>query len=155
MVLQHRRRKQPVQGRAGPAGAELLHRPRRPRRFLNGTAEPSVGWLKASDPNFGNPQNRYKLDPQKGKALLEAAGYTAKAPLALKAMISTSGSGQMQPLPMNEFLQESLKQNCNVDVSFNVVEWQVLLNAARRRRTRRNCRAPTPSTSARPPPTPR
>ncbi|RVU18047.1 ABC transporter substrate-binding protein [Methylobacterium oryzihabitans] len=99
--------------------------------FLNGTAEPSVGWLKASDPNFGNPQNRYKLDPQKGKALLEAAGYTAKAPLALKAMISTSGSGQMQPLPMNEFLQESLKQNCNVDVSFNVVEWQVLLNAAR------------------------
>ncbi|WP_298964560.1 ABC transporter substrate-binding protein [uncultured Methylobacterium sp.] len=99
--------------------------------FLNGTAEPSVGWLKASDPNFGNPQNRYRLDPAKGKALLEAAGYTAKAPLALKAMISTSGSGQMQPLPMNEFLQESLKQNCNVDVSFNVVEWQVLLTAAR------------------------
>jgi hypothetical protein len=30
---------------------------------------------------------------------------------------------------MNEFLQESLKQNCNVDVSFNVVEWQVLLSA--------------------------
>ncbi len=46
-------------------------------------------------------------------------------------MISTSGSGQMQPLPMNEFLQETLKQTCNVDVTFNVVEWQVLLNAGR------------------------
>ncbi len=49
-------------------------------------------------------------------------------------MISTSGSGQMQPLPMNEFLQENLKQTCNVDVTFNVVEWQVLLNAGRARR---------------------
>ncbi|MGF3023406.1 ABC transporter substrate-binding protein [Methylobacterium aquaticum] len=99
--------------------------------FLNGTAEPSVGWLKAADPNFGAPQNRYRLDPQKGRALLAEAGFTDKHPLALKVMISTSGSGQMQPLPMNEFLQENLKQTCNVDVTFNVVEWQVLLNAGR------------------------
>ncbi|MFE1598367.1 ABC transporter substrate-binding protein [Methylobacterium sp. ID0610] len=99
--------------------------------FLGGTAEPSVGWLKATDPNFGAPQNRYRLDPEKGKALLKEAGYSAAKPLAIKAMISTSGSGQMQPLPMNEFLQENLKQTCNVDVSFNVVEWQVLLTAAR------------------------
>ncbi|MGY2047672.1 ABC transporter substrate-binding protein [Methylobacterium sp. JK268] len=99
--------------------------------FLNGTAEPAVGWLKASDPNFGAPENRYRLDPQRGKALLAEAGYTAQTPLSLKVMISTSGSGQMQPLPMNEFLQENLKQNCNVEVTFQVVEWQVLLNAAR------------------------
>jgi peptide/nickel transport system substrate-binding protein len=99
--------------------------------FLNGTAEPAVGWLKAGDPDFGAPQNRYGLDPKKGRALLAEAGYTEKNPLALKVMISTSGSGQMQPLPMNEFLQENLKQTCNVDVSFNVVEWQVLLNAGR------------------------
>ncbi|TNC10972.1 4-phytase [Methylobacterium terricola] len=99
--------------------------------FLNGTAEPAVGWLKPSDPNFGAPQNRYRLDPEKGRALLAAAGVTDKTPLALKVMISTSGSGQMQPLPMNEFLQENLKQTCNVDVTFNVVEWQVLLNAGR------------------------
>ncbi len=99
--------------------------------FLNGTAEPAVGWLKASDPDFGAPQNRYRLDPQKGRALLAEAGFTDRNPLSLKVMISTSGSGQMQPLPMNEFLQETLKQTCNVDVTFNVVEWQVLLNAGR------------------------
>jgi peptide/nickel transport system substrate-binding protein len=99
--------------------------------LLNGTAEPSVGWLKASDPNFGSPQNHYTFDPEKGKKLLAAAGFTPDKPLALKVMISTSGSGQMLPLPMNEFLQQNLKEACGVDVSFDVVEWQILLNAAR------------------------
>jgi peptide/nickel transport system substrate-binding protein len=99
--------------------------------LLNGTAEPSVGWLKASDPNFGSPVNHYKFDPAKGKALLAEAGYSAAKPLAFKAMISNSGSGQMLPLPMNEFLQENLKDSCGVNVEFDVVEWQVLLTAAR------------------------
>ncbi|MGO8920607.1 MAG: ABC transporter substrate-binding protein, partial [Stellaceae bacterium] len=99
--------------------------------LLNGTAEPSVGWLKANDPNFGNPVNHYKFDPAKGKALLAEAGYSAAKPLSFKVMISTSGSGQMLPLPMNEFVQQTLKEACGVDVEFDVVEWQVLLTAAR------------------------
>ncbi|MBV9458775.1 MAG: ABC transporter substrate-binding protein, partial [Bradyrhizobium sp.] len=99
--------------------------------LLNGTAEPSVGWLKASDPDFGNPQNRYKFDADKGKALLAEAGYNATKPLSFKMMISNSGSGQMLPLPMNEYLQQNLKEACGVDVQFDVVEWQVLLTNAR------------------------
>jgi peptide/nickel transport system substrate-binding protein len=99
--------------------------------LLNGTAEPSVGWLKSGDPNFGSPLNHYKFDPAKGKALLTEAGYSAAKPLSFKAMISNSGSGQMLPLPMNEFLQENLKDSCGVNVEFDVVEWQVLLTAAR------------------------
>jgi len=99
--------------------------------LLNGTAEPSVGWLKPGDPNFGSPQNRYGFEPAKGKALLAEAGYTAAKPLTFKVLISTSGSGQMVPLPMNEFLQESLAQACGVKVEFNVVEWQVVLTASR------------------------
>jgi ABC-type transport system substrate-binding protein len=99
--------------------------------LLNNTAEPSVGWLKPTDAGFGNPKNRYSLDPAKGKALLAEAGYTPQKPLALKIMISTSGSGQMLPLAMNEFLQESMKQACGVQIEFDVVEWQVLLNSAR------------------------
>ena len=99
--------------------------------LLNGTAEPSVGWLKADDPAFGNPENRYTFDPAKGKKLLAEAGYTDKKPLSFKVMISTSGSGQMLPLPMNEALQENLKQACGVDVQVEAVEWQVLLNASR------------------------
>jgi ABC-type transport system substrate-binding protein len=99
--------------------------------LLNGTAEPSAGWLKTTDPNFGSPQNRYKYDAAKGKALLAEAGYTAQKPLSFKMMISTSGSGQMLPLPMNEYVQQNLKESCGVEVDFNVVEWQVLLNAGR------------------------
>jgi ABC-type transport system substrate-binding protein len=99
--------------------------------LLNGTAEPSVGWLKASDPDFGAPANRYKFDPAKGKALLAEAGYSPAKPLSFKVMISNSGSGQMLPLPMNEFLQQNLKEACGVDVGFDMVEWQVLLTAGR------------------------
>jgi ABC-type transport system substrate-binding protein len=98
--------------------------------LLNGTAEPSVGWLKPSDPGFGNSVNRYGYNPAKGKALLAEAGYTAK-PLSFKVMISTSGSGQMLPLPMNEYLQDNLKQACGVNVEFDAVEWTVLLNTVR------------------------
>jgi peptide/nickel transport system substrate-binding protein len=99
--------------------------------LLNGTAEPSVGWLKPKDAGFGNPVNRYGFDPAKGKALLAEAGYTAQKPLSFKVMISTSGSGQMMPLPMNEYLQDNLKQACAVNVEFDAVEWQVLLTAIR------------------------
>jgi ABC-type transport system substrate-binding protein len=99
--------------------------------LLNNTAEPSVGWLKPGDAGFGKPANRYSFDPAKGKALLAEAGYTAAKPLSFKVMISTSGSGQMLPLAMNEFLQQSMKEACGVNIDFDVVEWQVLLNAAR------------------------
>jgi ABC-type transport system substrate-binding protein len=37
----------------------------------------------------------------------------------------------MLPLPMNEFLQENIKQSCGVNVEFDVIEWQVLLTLAR------------------------
>jgi len=37
----------------------------------------------------------------------------------------------MLPLPMNEFLQQNLKEACGVDVEFDIMEWQVLLTAAR------------------------
>jgi peptide/nickel transport system substrate-binding protein len=99
--------------------------------LLSGTAEPSVGWLKKNDPNFGNPVNQYKYDPAKGKALLAEAGYTAAKPLSFKVQISTSGSGQMLPLPMNEFLQQNLKEACGVNVDFDVMEWQLLFSQAR------------------------
>jgi peptide/nickel transport system substrate-binding protein len=99
--------------------------------LLAGLAEPSVGWLKQTDPNFGSPANHYKFDPAKGKALLAEGGFTPANPLSFKIMISPSGSGQMLPLPMNEFLQENLKESCGVKVEFETVEWQVLLTSAR------------------------
>ncbi|WP_160120209.1 ABC transporter substrate-binding protein [Rhodovarius lipocyclicus] len=100
-------------------------------QMLNGTAEPSVGFFKPNDPNFGSPQNRYRLDAARGRALLAEAGYNAQRPLTLRIGISNSGSGQMLPLPMNEYLQQQLQEHCGVRVNYEVVEWNTLLGGLR------------------------
>ncbi len=66
----------------------------------------------------------------KAKSLLKEAGYGPDKAVKSKVMISTSGSGQMLPLPMNEYLQQNLKE-CGFDVSFEVVEWGTMLVALR------------------------
>ena len=98
--------------------------------LLNGLAEPSVGAFKPVDPQFGKPKEQYKHDPAKAKALLKEAGYGPDKAVKAKVMISTSGSGQMLPLPMNEYLQQNLKE-CGFDISFEVVEWGTMLVALR------------------------
>src|SRR5215468_528588 len=98
--------------------------------LLNGLAEPSVGAFKPTDAQFGKPKESYGYDPTKGKALLKEAGYGPDKPVKTKVMISTSGSGQMLPLPMNEYLQQNLKE-CNFDIDFDVVDWGTMLVATR------------------------
>jgi ABC-type transport system substrate-binding protein len=68
------------------------------------------------------------FDLGKSKALLKEAGYSG--PVKAKIMISTSGSGQMLPLPMNEYLQQSMKE-AGFDIDFEVVEWGSMLVAVR------------------------
>src|SRR5207244_298108 len=76
------------------------------------------------------PQQQYTYDPDNGKALLKEAGYGSDKPIKAKIMITNSGSGQMLPLPMNEYLQQNLKE-CNFDISFEVVDWGTMLVALR------------------------
>ena len=98
--------------------------------LLNGLAEPAVGAFKKTDLQFGKPKENYAYDPAKAMALLKEAGFGPKQLVKAKVMISTSGSGQMLPLPMNEFLQQNLKE-CSFDISFEVVEWGTMLVALR------------------------
>jgi len=98
--------------------------------LLNGLAEPAAGVYHKTDPYFGHPKEQYAYDPAKAQALLKEAGYGPDKPVAAKVMISTSGSGQMLPLAMNEYLQQNLKE-CNFDISFEVVDWGTMLVAMR------------------------
>jgi len=89
-------------------------------KLLNGSAKPAVGLYPPDNPVFGRPKNRYTYDPERAKALLKEAGYGPDKPMKAKIMISTSGSGQMMPIPMNEFMQQNFKA-VGMDIDFDVV----------------------------------
>ena len=95
------------------------------RTLLGGMMSVPVGTVPRGHPWFGNPSFNIRTDKAEARRLLAEAGYTAQRPLTLKVQISASGSGQMQPLPMNEFLQQDLK-GIGVNVEFDVVEWNTL-----------------------------
>jgi ABC-type transport system substrate-binding protein len=95
-------------------------------KFLNGAARPSVGLYPPDNPYFGQPTERYAYDPDRAKALLKEAGYGPDRPVKARVMISTSGSGQMLPLPMNEIIQQQVKP-IGFDLDFDVVDWGTML----------------------------
>ena len=95
--------------------------------LLGGMMGAPKGTVPPGHPWWGNPKFDIKYDVKSAQALMQKAGYSAAKPVKVKVQISASGSGQMQPLPMNEFVQQSLKQ-CYFDVEFDVIEWNTLFN---------------------------
>ncbi|HEY0352619.1 MAG TPA: ABC transporter substrate-binding protein [Enterovirga sp.] len=97
------------------------------KELLSGMMIPAEGFFPPGHQWFGNPTFKVKYDPDAAKKLLAEAGYGPNKPLTTKILISASGSGQMQPLPMNEFVQQSLA-DVGIKVEFEVVEWNTLIN---------------------------
>ena len=98
-------------------------------KLLNGLSIPAKGFMPPGHAWFGKAVE-HKYDPAQARKLLVEAGYTSDKPLTLKVVVPSSGSGMMQPLPMNEYLQQNLGA-IGVKVNLEVLEWNTLLNAWR------------------------
>ena len=91
--------------------------------MLNRLAVPSYGVVVPSQERYYGHPFEYKTDPAKATALLKEAGCY---PCAITVAISTSGSGQMQPLPMNELVKEQLEK-VGFKVTFDTLDWNTIL----------------------------
>ncbi|MDQ7974941.1 MAG: ABC transporter substrate-binding protein [Rhodocyclaceae bacterium] len=100
------------------------------KELLGGMMAEATGIAEPGDPWRGQPTFQIKYDVAAGQKLMQQAGYSASKPVKVKVQTSASGSGQMQPLPMNEFIQQNLK-DCYFDVEFDVVEWNTLFSGWR------------------------
>src|SRR6266568_4380689 len=94
--------------------------------LLNGLMLEQYTTLTPSTAYYGKPV-LYKHDPGRAKALLKEAGCL---PCKVTFAISTSGSGQMQPLPMNELVKSQLDA-AGFEVTLNSMDWNALLDVYR------------------------
>jgi peptide/nickel transport system substrate-binding protein len=101
------------------------------KSLLNDTCIPAIGEVYPGHSWFGNPPVRYEYNPAKARELLKQAGYDGKEKrVKTSALISTSGSGQMLPLPMNEYVQENLRE-VGIDLELVTIEWNALTQRGR------------------------
>ena len=95
------------------------------KELLGGMMGVPKGSVDPTHPWWGNPSFDIKYDAAAAKKLMTEAGFSAAKPVKVKVLTSASGSGQMQPIPMNEFLQQALKE-CFFDVELDVIEWNAV-----------------------------
>ena len=76
--------------------------------LLGGLMVPATGTFEPGHPWRGNPKFQIKYDPNEARKLMAEAGFSKDKKLKVKTQTSASGSGQMLPVPMNEFVQQSL-----------------------------------------------
>ncbi|MEM7776325.1 MAG: ABC transporter substrate-binding protein [Pseudomonadota bacterium] len=96
-------------------------------QLLGGYGVPATGHVVKGNAWYGTPTFEIKRDVEAAKKLVAEAGYGPDKPVKVIMTISASGSGQMLPLQMNEYIQQNLK-DVGIEVEFKVVEWQALLD---------------------------
>ncbi len=92
---------------------------------------PATGTFEPGHPWRGKPTFQIKYDKPAAQKLMQEAGFGPNKKLSVKTQTSASGSGQMLPLPMNEYLQQALAE-CYFDVQLDVIEWNTLFTNWRR-----------------------
>jgi ABC-type transport system substrate-binding protein len=97
------------------------------KELLGGLMIPATGFFPPGHQWFGNPTFKVKYDVEAAKALMKEAGYGPDKRIKTKVIISPSGSGQMLPLPMNEYIQQNLAE-IGIDVEYEVADWNTVIN---------------------------
>jgi peptide/nickel transport system substrate-binding protein len=92
--------------------------------ILNGTGHPALQYAPLNDPGYAPSLDTYSYNPAKAKQLLAQAGYPNGFSMTLS--FPTSGSGNMVPIPMNEFLQKNLA-GVGIKVNLQPIEWASML----------------------------
>jgi peptide/nickel transport system substrate-binding protein len=93
--------------------------------LMNGLAKPARGQVDPANPWFGKPSFDIRYDPAAARKLVAEAGYSPQKPLRTTFIIANGGTGQMLSLPMNEFIQQNLKE-VGIEIDFKVVELETL-----------------------------
>jgi ABC-type transport system substrate-binding protein len=96
------------------------------KELLGGLMIEGNGLMPPGHPWAGKPSFKLAYNPDEAKKLMAEAGFGPNKRIATKIAISSSGSGQMQPLPMNEYIQQSLR-DIGIDISFEVFDWNTLI----------------------------
>ncbi len=99
--------------------------------LLGGMMGAPKGSYEPGHPWFGNPSFDIRYDLEEAQRLMSEAGFSSDNRLQVRVQTSASGSGQMQPIPMNEYLQQSLR-DCYFDVQLDVIEWNTVFTNWRR-----------------------
>ena len=97
------------------------------KELLGGLMIPAKGFMPPSSPWFGHPTFDVTYDLDAAKTLMAEAGYGKSKRIRTRVVIAPSGSGQMLPLPMNEFIQQSLAE-IGIDVDYEVADWNTVIN---------------------------
>ena len=97
------------------------------RDLLSGACSAASQFMFQGHPWYSDDIG-YKYDPAKARALLAEAGY----PNGFKtvAVVAASGSGNMWPQPMNEYVQRNLRE-VGIDVELRPIEWNTMRNTYR------------------------
>lgn len=94
---------------------------------LGGMMVAAEGMVPKTSTWFGKPEFKVRTDLAEARKLMAEAGYSKEKPLSVKAIISPAGSGQMQPMLMNELIQQNLAE-IGIKVDFDVRDWNALLS---------------------------
>jgi peptide/nickel transport system substrate-binding protein len=95
--------------------------------LLGGLMIPAEGFLPPGHQWFGNPTFKLSYNVEEAKKLMAEAGYGPDKRIKTKVIISSSGSGQMLPLQMNEYIQQTLAE-IGIDIEYEVADWNTVIN---------------------------